>query len=407
MEKNSGMKNSDELHQWITQAYKAKGNPLPDREINTVIRVGVGNIRSAQAAMITGEMIYSNQPFSLIASGYAISADYWLPDTGEIGPTTLLREIKKISKTTLKHHHRAKILADLDHGYGGPKEAAKLVSKVIPYGIAGINIEDQQPLLDDESMADIRGIIEEKFGKIPKHVKRWLKSCGHIGSKVVLIPGRIGGGKVVLPLPLMLKKIAAIAEARNLLEKIYGHVIINARTDVFSTYNLNQGWEALKDAVKRGNAFLEAGADMVFYEAVPPFEDIDQKEAIIWLIKNTKGPVSINGLLGGKTTIILTLKEVNGWGAASLSFPIDSVRVELKALTDLYVSLFKTGSNANVNGLNFKEVNDALDWPGTLIKILNSELSHEIAKQGGIENTKELVKSINGSYGNYIASLLK
>jgi hypothetical protein len=234
-------KNSDRLTRYFKQAYEAKGKTLPGRKRNVVVAVGVHDPISAVAASTVAHQMYKDEtPWALQVSGFGVAgARLLLPDTGDIGPEELLLGTKAICDATLKRFPDTMIMADLDHGYGGPEEAAKFVGKAIKLGIAGFNMEDQQYVINEETMKDLKSRIEQKFGKMTAE-NYFRKSCGHVGSKKVLVPGRIGGGKVVLPKKMMVEKLEKVSATRDSLEREWGHVAINARTDIFSTYPLSQ-----------------------------------------------------------------------------------------------------------------------------------------------------------------------
>lgn len=83
--------------------------------------------------------------------------------------------------------------------------------------------------------------------------------------------------------------------------------MINARTDAAYVCGI-------EEAIRRGNAYLEAGADMVFVESPASAEEVKRA------IEQIKGPVSINMLEGGRTPM-LTFEELRQLGAARVSCP--------------------------------------------------------------------------------------
>ena len=408
-------RNPDRLTRFFREAYEAKGEKVKGKRRNVVIAMGVHDPISAVAASTVAHELFRGEeitPWALQISGFGVAGSrLLLPDTGEIGPSELLEGTGAICRAVLGRHQDTLIMADLDHGYGGPNDAAELAGKAIELGIAGFNLEDQQYLINGKTMEDMMEKLEDAFG--PEQLrfvrsnkeKRFLKSCGHIGTKKVFIRGRIGGGKVVLPLEMMAEKVGEVAKARDGLTPRHGHVAINARTDVFSTYPPDQGKRAIEDALERGNAYLDAGADIVFYEAVPPFKGFETLEVIQRLIDETDGPTSFNALRGGRTKEDLSADILDGMGAARMSLPIASVEAQVYLMTHAYLDMFTTGTNTQTPTLGFGVTKDFLGWPRALRKMLQEP--HEVAKQGGRDELLALMEGIEGTYKEYIEEQIR
>src|SRR5512135_715080 len=107
------------------------------------------------------------------------------------------------------------LIADADTGYGNPINVRRTVREYEHAGVAGLHLEDQV----------------------------WPKKCGHME------------GKQVIPMDEMVQKIRAAVDARQ-----DPDFVIIARTDA----NAVNGFE---DALQRGQAYREAGADVIFIEA--------------------------------------------------------------------------------------------------------------------------------------------
>lgn len=370
--KEKVMKNSDILTELFRDAYKAKGKRIKGRKRNIVLAIGVHDPISAAVAATVGHKIYPDimkTPYALQISGFGIAGTYLLPDTGEIGPGRLSVSTNLITKRVLERFPDTLIMADLDHGYGDAIKSAELVQSVIPSGIAGFNFEDQDPI--------------------------FFKSCGHVGTYKITEEGHIGGGKVVIPKIEMVEKLGAISSVRDSLVKEYGHVAINARTDIFSTYDLSDSqskMKAIANAIHRGNAYLRSGADIIFYEAVPDMETVKI------LIDETCGPVSINALRGGRTKQQMYSDELNKLGVARMSIPISSIEAYVWMMTDIYAKIFARGTNKGIPTVGFDAVKDFLGWP----KSLSSLRGREVDKYGGLEQLRALIKNIEGTYSKYV-----
>lgn len=177
------------------------------------------------------------------------------------------------------------VMADADTGGGNAINAAWITERLISMGTAGMNIEDQL----------------------------FPKRCGHMA------------GKEVISAEEMVGKIRACVEVRNRLDPDF---VINARTDAFATHGLDE-------AIRRGNLYLQAGADLVFIDAIAGRRDIAQAVATL------AGPLSVNlmdGVTGVKTELI-PVPELAQLGVARVSIPVASVMLTYKALTEFFTAL--------------------------------------------------------------------
>lgn len=181
-----------------------------------VFAYGVSSPLSARAAVSAGhEAIY--------VGGYAAAALRGLPDMGILSSTEMLSHIASITDMVLD----TPIIADIDDGYGSVHNVRRVVTDLLTKtSIAGFHIEDQ---------------------KYPKR-------CGHIA------------GKEVLDLNEFLGKLQAAADTRDQYDP---SVVIIARTDAFSAAggrkDMSTGGD-IDEAVRRGIAFVRAGADLVWCE---------------------------------------------------------------------------------------------------------------------------------------------
>ncbi|MDH3315128.1 MAG: isocitrate lyase/PEP mutase family protein [Gammaproteobacteria bacterium] len=177
------------------------------------------------------------------------------------------------------------VMVDADTGGGNAVNAAWVTERFIAMGAAGMNIEDQV----------------------------FPKRCGHMA------------GKQVIPAKEMIGKVRACAEVRDRMDKNF---VINARTDAFASFGLDE-------AIRRGNRYLEAGADLVFIDAIAKRSDIERA------VKSIDGPLSVNlmdGVTGVKTELI-PVPELAAMGVARVSIPVASVMVTYKALKGFFEAL--------------------------------------------------------------------
>lgn len=195
-------------------------------------------------------------------SGYGLSAALLgQPDVGLLSFGEVLEMTRRIVAAV-----DIPVMADGDTGYGNALNTYRTVREFEAVGCAGINLEDQVS---------------------PKR-------CGHMD------------GKELIPVEEMVNKIRAAVEARR-----DPDFVINARTDAIAV-------EGIEGAIRRGNAYAEAGADLIFVEAPRSREEIER------VVREINAPVSINMLDFGKTPLI-PLDELRAMGVARVSFPLTTL----------------------------------------------------------------------------------
>ncbi|TMC92208.1 MAG: isocitrate lyase/PEP mutase family protein [Chloroflexi bacterium] len=173
------------------------------------------------------------------------------------------------------------LIADADTGYGNPINVRRTVREYERAGAAAIHIEDQV----------------------------WPKKCGHME------------GKQVIPVDEMVQKIRAAADARQ-----DPDFVIIARTDANAVYGL-------EDALRRGRAYREAGADVIFIEAPRSIEEL---RAIAQAVPDV--PLLYNWAESGKTPL-LPLEEIHALGFKLVIFPVSMLFAATQALLDLLEAL--------------------------------------------------------------------
>ena len=192
-------------------------------------------------------------------TGFGISVNrIGLPDYSFLSLTDMLAATQTIVDAV-----ELPVMADGDTGFGNAVNAWHTVRAFERIGCAGINIEDQV---------------------LPKR-------CGHLE------------GKSIVPLDEAVAKIRACAEARK-----DSDFVINARTDALAIGGMDE-------VVRRGNAYLEAGATMIFIDGMT------DKELARQAVTRIRGPVAINVVEGGKTPAGFTFAEMQEMGLARVSLP--------------------------------------------------------------------------------------
>ncbi|MFC1670146.1 oxaloacetate decarboxylase [Spirochaetota bacterium] len=233
------------------------------------------------------------------------------PDIGIISMGDMLYATRNIAQSV-----NIPVMADGDTGFGNEINVYHTVKSFEEAGAAGINLEDQV----------------------------FPKRCGHME------------GKQVVTMEEMARKIKAAVMGRK-----DPDFIINARTDAIAVYGI-------EDAIKRGNAYAEAGADLIFVEAP------NTKEEIKYVIDKIKAPVSINMAQGGKTPVC-TVDELEKLGAARVSYPITALFAAARAMEKALQVLKKNSSTEEINDafMSFEEFTDLVGLPD--IKKIEDEIN--------------------------------
>lgn len=224
---------------------------------------------------------------ALQVSGFGLSATLLgLPDMAFLSFTEVLEFTRNIIDAV-----SIPVMADADTGYGNAINAMRVTEKFIKAGAAGLNLEDQV----------------------------FPKRCGHIE------------GKTIIPCDEMTLKIKACAKIRDELDRDF---IINARTDAIAV-------AGVEEAIRRGNEYIAAGADMIFVEAPRTVEEIERA------VKGIDGLVSINlfdNIEGGKTPLI-SVEELAKIGVARVSIPVGTTFAAARGVLN-YLEAIKGGKLA-------------------------------------------------------------
>jgi|SRR5699024_9256133 len=255
---------------------------------------------------------------SIYLSGAAFTASLGMPDLGIITLTELSNRTKEITRAS-----GMPMLVDADTGYGGVLNTARTVQELVDSGAAAIQLEDQE---------------------LPK-------KCGHLNGKKIVTKDE------------MVSKILAARQADP-------NVVIVARTDVFGTGGMDE-------AVARAKAYYEAGADVIFPEALQTKDDFK-----IFASK-VDFPLLANMTEFGRTPMF-TAEEFKEMGYKIIIYPVTSLRIAAKAIESLYKELYENGTQ--------KKLLDKMQTRQELYDILlydkYEDLDNSIAKT----NMDELIK---------------
>lgn len=233
--------------------------------------------------------------------GFGIAASrFGLPDIGLITQTEVVQAIKDIASTV-----EIPLIADGETGYGGLPNLARTMVEYEKAGAAGILLEDQ--------------VLSRR--------------CGHmVGKQVVSREEGVARIKI------------AVASRQD------KDFFVIARTDSRATHGL-------KEAVKRGRLYCEAGADAIFIEAPQTIEELKT------ITQSLKGiPLVANMLEGGKTPI-LTTKELEKLGFKIVGFPLSILLASAFAVEKVLRLIRDSGTTLSNRAemFDFRQLNNLLD----------------------------------------------
>lgn len=198
------------------------------------------------------------------------------------------------------------VIVDTDTGYGGPINVQRTVREMERIGAAAIQLEDQT----------------------------WPKKCGHMVGKSVIAEKE------------MVQKLRAATDARS------GDLVIIARTDALAV-------EGLDRAIERCRSYYEAGADVVFIDALGDEEECRRAA------EELKVPLLANMVEGGRTAY-LSISQLQEIGFAIVIFPISLLLSAITAMNRAAKELQEHGQlsqELTQSTMSFPEFLDFWDFP--------------------------------------------
>ena len=217
-------------------------------------------------------------------SGAVISNNLALPDIG----LTTLSEVSTAGKT-ISSVTNLPSLIDIDTGFGQTSNVARTIHELENSGVSAVHLEDQQN---------------------PKR-------CGHLDNKVLV------------SVEEMTKKIKSANKART-----DSNFLIMARTD-------SRAIDGLEASINRAKAYIQAGADAIFPEALK-----DEKEFETFR-KEIKVPLLANMTEFGKSKL-LDAKTLENLGYNIVIYPVTGLRLALKAVEDGFREILEKGTQENI-----------------------------------------------------------
>jgi methylisocitrate lyase len=235
-----------------------------------------------------------------LSGGGVAAGSLGLPDLGISTLDDVLTDVRRITDVC-----DLPLLVDADTGFGGAFNIARTVKSLIKFGAAATHIEDQVQA----------------------------KRCGH------------RPGKEIVPRDEMVDRIKAATDART-----DAGFVIMARTDALAV-------EGLEAAIDRACACVEAGADMIFPEAMTELAMYQRfAEAV-------KVPVLANITEFGKTPLF-TVEELRSVNVGLVLYPLSAFRAMNQAALRVYEAVRREGTQKNVVDLmqTRDELYDYLDY---------------------------------------------
>ncbi|MGY6553273.1 MAG: methylisocitrate lyase [Wenzhouxiangella sp.] len=240
--------------------------------------VGTINAYTALLAQRAG-----HQAIYLSGAGVA-NASLGLPDLGISQLSDVAEDARRITAAC-----ELPLLVDIDTGWGSAFNIARTIREMERAGVAAVHMEDQVQA----------------------------KRCGHRPNKALVSPAE------------MADRVRAAVDARQ-----NASFVLMARTDAHAS-------EGMQAAVDRANLYVEAGADMIFAEALHTIEEFEA------FTRRVPVPVLANITEFGQTPLF-SVDELGGAGIAMVLYPLSAFRAMSRAALDVYTSIAEHGHQREV-----------------------------------------------------------
>lgn len=222
---------------------------------------------------------------ALYLSGAGVAnASHGLPDLGMTHLEDVVSDARRITARV-----DLPLLVDIDTGWGHAFNIARAIQELARAGVAAVHLEDQVAA----------------------------KRCGH------------RPGKELVAVDEMADRIRAAVDARP-----DADFVIMARTDAAAN-------EGLAAAIARSRVYVEAGADMIFAEALTSLDDYHE------FTREIRVPVLANLTEFGRTPLF-TVDELSSAGIAMALYPLSAFRAMSAAANDVYQTLRREGTQQSV-----------------------------------------------------------
>lgn len=262
-------------------------------EPGILLSPGVYDCLSAKIAERTGFKL-------ILTSGFGISGSVLgYPDYGLLTATEMLNAAGNICKSV-----DIPLIADIDTGYGNPINVVRTIKDVVKLGIAGVILEDQE----------------------------WPKRCGHLD------------GKRIITMEEHVEKVRAARFAAG-----ESGLVIVARTDARAELGM-------EEAIRRGKAYYEAGADVIFIEAPQTENELKEIPSALPGI-----PLLANMIEGGKTPC-LSAQHLEKLGFKLGVFALSGLFAATRAIEDCFRFLKENGTTSGFqNTSSFQDYKEIIN----------------------------------------------
>jgi 2-methylisocitrate lyase-like PEP mutase family enzyme len=279
------------------QEQRHMANPALRQEIDKGAFVTAPGVYDLISALIADRMGFK----ALYVTGYGtVASSLGLPDAGLATYSEMIERIGRIAGMT-----KTPVVADADTGYGGLLNVRHTVRGYEKAGVTAIQIEDQE----------------------------FPKKCGHTPFRRVI------------PMADMVRKVQVANDARSSAD-----FLIVARTDA-------RTGNGLDDAIRRGIAYGEAGADIIFVESPESVEELAE------IGRRIDKPLLANMVHGGRTPM-LPSDKLHKLGFDIAIHPALGFLSAGQALRNAYADLQAHGTtSAEVPMYSFSEFNDLIGFP--------------------------------------------
>ena len=271
-------------------------NPILRQYIEARKFVAAPGVYDMISALIADRMGFK----ALYVTGYGtVASALGLPDAGLASYSEMIEHIGRIAEMT-----RTPVIADADTGYGGLLNVRHTVRGYEKAGVSAMQLEDQE----------------------------FPKKCGHTPNRRVIATAD------------MARKIRVAVDSRSSAD-----FLIIARTDARTSLGLDE-------ALRRGEAYAEAGADIIFIESP------ESEEEIATIAKRIGKPLIANMVNGGRTPM-LPAARLAELGFAAAIFPAVGFLATAQALTTAYADLRDTGTTSPDTPMySFAEFNELIGF---------------------------------------------
>ncbi len=224
---------------------------------------------------------------ALYLSGAGVAnASHGLPDLGMTGLHDVLEDARRITAAT-----SLPLLVDIDTGWGSPLTIRRAIRECERAGVAAVHLEDQVDA----------------------------KRCGHRAGKELVSPEE------------MIGRVRAAVDAR-----VDQEFVIVARTDAAAV-------EGLQGAIERAGRYVDAGADVIFGEALTTLDEFRK------FCAQVRAPVLANITEFGRTPL-LSVDELREAGVRVVLYPLSAFRAMSAAAERVYVAIRNEGTQRGVVG---------------------------------------------------------